>query len=100
LYLIVVGLAVDEDLADVVDRPLYLVNMPGLFPFNYQGGADDLGGCCDIQEKGLTRTDGFEMSVLRSSSNYCVSSRQQKELNFFNNLYSGSPCSPVGTQNG
>jgi hypothetical protein len=54
LYLIVVGLTVGEDLADIVDRHLYLVNVLGLFPFHYQGGADDLDSCRDIPEKGLT----------------------------------------------
>jgi hypothetical protein len=28
--------------------------MPGLLPLHYQGSADDLGGCRNIQEEGLT----------------------------------------------
>jgi hypothetical protein len=54
LYLIVVGLTVKEYLADVIDWPLYLVDVPGLLPLHYLGSADDLGGCYDLQEEGLT----------------------------------------------
>jgi hypothetical protein len=35
LYLIVAGLAIKEDFADVVDRSLYLVDMPRLLPLHY-----------------------------------------------------------------
>jgi hypothetical protein len=62
-----------DDLADVVDRQLYIVDMPGLLPLHYQGSADDLGGCHDIRKRvspvfGEARTEGFEMSMLRSSN--------------------------------
>jgi hypothetical protein len=50
----VAGLAVGEDFANVVDRSLYLVDMPGLILLHYQGSADDLGGGCNIHEEGLT----------------------------------------------
>jgi hypothetical protein len=53
LYLILVGLAVGGDLADVIDRPLYLVDVPELLSLHYQGNTNDLGGCHDIQEEGL-----------------------------------------------
>jgi hypothetical protein len=39
LYLIVVGFAVGEDFADVVDWSLYFVDMLGFLPLHYQGGA-------------------------------------------------------------
>jgi hypothetical protein len=48
LYLIVAGLTVGEDFADVVDRSLYLVDMSGFLLLYYQGSADDLGGGHDI----------------------------------------------------
>jgi hypothetical protein len=40
------------------------------------------------------RTGGLEMSAFRSSSAFCISSVQQMESYFFNNLYRGSPHSP------
>jgi hypothetical protein len=48
LYLIVAGLIVREDLADVVDRPFYLVDVSEFLPLHYQGSADDLGGWHNI----------------------------------------------------
>jgi hypothetical protein len=77
--MIVAGLAVKEDLAYVIDRPLYLVDMPGLLSLH-------------IHEE--ARTEGLEMIALRSSSTFCVSSIQRKELDIFNNMYRGSQCSP------
>jgi hypothetical protein len=53
LYLIVAGLTVGEDFANVVDWSLYLVDVPGFLPLYYQGSTDDLGGGQDIQEEGL-----------------------------------------------
>jgi hypothetical protein len=53
LYLIVAGLTVREDFADVVDWSLYPVGMPEFLPLNYQGSTDDLGGGHNIQEEGL-----------------------------------------------
>jgi hypothetical protein len=55
LHLIVVGLTVGEDLADVVDWLLYLVDVAGFLTFHHQGRVDDLGGCCHVQEEGLAR---------------------------------------------
>jgi hypothetical protein len=94
-----VGLAIREDLGDVVDQPLYLVDVPGFLLLHYQDSANDMGGCHDIQEEGLmgsseARTGGLEMSTLRSSSAFYVSSIQWKESDFFSNLYRGSPRSP------
>jgi hypothetical protein len=40
------------------------------------------------------RTGGLEMRALRSSSPFCASSIRRKELDFFSNLYKGSPRSP------
>jgi hypothetical protein len=54
LYLIVAGLTIRENLANVIDLPLYLVDVDGFLPLHYQGGVDDLGGCRDIHEEGLT----------------------------------------------
>jgi hypothetical protein len=51
--LIVACFAIGEDFTDVVDRPLYLVDVLGLLPLYHQGGADDLGGCCEVEEEGL-----------------------------------------------
>jgi hypothetical protein len=58
LYLIIVGLTIGEYVADVIDRPLYLVDVPGFLLLHYQGGVDDLGGCHDIQEEGITELWG------------------------------------------
>jgi hypothetical protein len=49
LHLILVGLAVREDLANVVDRPLYLVDVPRILMFYYQGHANNLGGSCYVE---------------------------------------------------
>jgi hypothetical protein len=46
---------VSEDLADVVDWPLFLIDVHRLLLLHYQGSADDLGGCHDIQEECLAR---------------------------------------------
>jgi hypothetical protein len=46
---------VGEDIADVVNRSLYFVDVPGLLPFHHQGGADDLSSGHDVQEEGLAR---------------------------------------------
>jgi hypothetical protein len=43
---------------------------------------------------GEARTRGLEMSILRSSSAFYVSSVQQKESNSFNNFYGGEPAFP------
>jgi hypothetical protein len=48
MYLIVVGFAVGEDFFDVVDRSFYLVDVLEFVLLYHQGGANDLGGCCDI----------------------------------------------------
>jgi hypothetical protein len=40
------------------------------------------------------RTGGLVMSALNSLSALCISSIQQKELEFFSSLYRGSPHSP------
>jgi hypothetical protein len=55
LYQIIAGFTVREDLADVIDRPLYLVDVPGFLRLHYHGGGDDLAGHHDIQEEGLAR---------------------------------------------
>jgi hypothetical protein len=99
LYLTVAGLKVEEDFADVADRSLYLADMLRLLPLHYQCNADDLGGAMTNRRRispgsDEARTEGLEMSVWRSSSARCVLSIQWKELNFFNNLYRGSPRSP------
>jgi hypothetical protein len=99
LYLIVAGLIIGEDHADVVHMPEDLVDVPRFLPLYYQGRADDLGGCGYVEEDGLVssgevRTGGLVMSTLSSSSAFCVSSIQQKELDFFSSLYRGGPCFP------
>jgi hypothetical protein len=43
------------DFADVVDWPLYFVDVSGVLSFYHQGGANDLGGSRDIQKEGLAR---------------------------------------------
>jgi hypothetical protein len=48
LYLIVVGLIVREGFADVLNHPMYIVDVPGLLLFHHQGGADDLSGGRDV----------------------------------------------------
>jgi hypothetical protein len=55
LHLIVVGLAIREDLADVVDQPLHLVDMPGFLLLHYLGRAEDLGGSHYVEEEGLAQ---------------------------------------------
>jgi hypothetical protein len=47
-----------------------------------------------------TRTRCLEKSIVRSSSTHYVSSIQQKELDFFNNLYRGARVAPAETRNG
>jgi hypothetical protein len=56
LHLIVAGLIVKEDLADVVDRPLHLVDVPEFLPFYNQGHTNDPGGCLYVEEEGLMRS--------------------------------------------
>jgi hypothetical protein len=88
LYLIVAGLIVGEDLADVVDWPLYHVDVPGLLPLHYQGSADDL-GVAAIYRRSVSpgfdeaRIRGMEMSALRLSSDFYVLSVQWMESDFF-----------------
>jgi hypothetical protein len=48
LYLIIAGLTVEEDLADVVNWSLYPIDVLGLLPLYYQSNADDLGGGHDV----------------------------------------------------
>jgi hypothetical protein len=48
LYLIIVGLVVGEDLADVVNWSLYLVDVPELLPLYYESSGDGFGGGHDI----------------------------------------------------
>jgi hypothetical protein len=53
LSLIVVGFTVGEDFADVVDHPLYLVDVSEFLLLHYQGRANDLGGHRYVEEEGL-----------------------------------------------
>jgi hypothetical protein len=55
LQLIVEGFAVGEDHADLVDRPLYHLDVLGFLPFHNQGHANDLGGGRYIEDEGLVR---------------------------------------------
>jgi hypothetical protein len=50
-----VGLAIREDLVDVVDQPLHLVDMPGFLLLHYLGRAEDLGGSHYVEEEGLAQ---------------------------------------------
>jgi hypothetical protein len=91
--LIIVGLALEEDLASVVDQRLYLVDVSGFLPFHHEGYTDDLGGCWTYKRRvspgsGEARTGGLEMSV------FYVSFVHRKESDNFNSLYRGSPRSP------
>jgi hypothetical protein len=54
LHLIVVGFTVGQDFADLVDRPLYLVDVSGFLSFHYQGCADNLGCCHNVEKEGFT----------------------------------------------
>jgi hypothetical protein len=44
-----------EDFANVVERPLHLIDVSGFLPLNHQGHANDLGGCYDIEEEGFAQ---------------------------------------------
>jgi hypothetical protein len=59
-----VGLRVREDFAEVVDRSLYFVDVPGPLPLHYQDSAHDLGGGHDIQEESLTGLQQNQDQVL------------------------------------
>jgi hypothetical protein len=94
-----VGLIVREDLADILDRPLHLVDVPGFLLLHHQRRTDDLGVTAMYRRRVLpgsseARTDSLVMSVLSSSSAFYISSVQQKESDPFSSLYRGSPLSP------
>jgi hypothetical protein len=55
LHLVVVSFTVGDDLADVIDWPMYLVDVSGFLPLYHQGRVDDLSCCRDIEEVGFTR---------------------------------------------
>jgi hypothetical protein len=98
-----VGLTVREDLADVIDQPLHLVDVPRFLSLHDQGSTDDLGGCRVVQERASpgsseARTRGFEMSALRSSCAFCVSFVQQKELDILVTCTGEYRVPPAGTR--
>jgi hypothetical protein len=55
LHKIIVGFAVGEVFADVVDRSLHLVDVSGFLPLHHQGHPNNLGGCRDVEEEGFTQ---------------------------------------------
>jgi hypothetical protein len=70
-----------------------------LSPFNYDCGADHLGGCGDVEQEGLPFGGGTRMGVLvrsllrflRASS---ASSVHTKRSIFLKSQYKGRPFSP------
>jgi hypothetical protein len=94
-----VGLAVGEDLADVIDRPLYLVDVPTFLRSTTRAVLTTW--VVDVTYRtrvssgsSEARIGGLEMSALRSSSAFCISFIERKESDIFNSLYRGSQCSP------
>jgi hypothetical protein len=97
--MMVVGFIVEDDFANVVDWSLHFVDISGFLPLYHQGNADDLSGAAMYRRRvslgsGEARIGGLEIRSLTSSSTFCAPFVQQKQSDFFNILYKGSPRSP------